>query len=236
MTDLHTKPQLTTTIEMHNPADGTVVGEVLNDSAETVAGAPATSAQRDIVTRHVDDAVAAGARVTTGGKPTGVGTFFQPTVLADVDHSMTCMTAQTFGPTIPVVKVADEDEAIRLANDSTYGLSGSVWTGDVKRGERLARRIETGTVNDVISAGFNFALPFGGWKNSGVGSRSGGAHGIRKYCRVQAIAAPRVPTQSKEVLWFPYSRTKTRMATGVVRAAAARGRRRFGITPKGGHR
>ena len=87
-------------------------------------GAMATAAQRDIVQRHVDEAVAAGARVTTGGKPTGVGTFFQPTVLADVDQSMACVTEETFGPTMPVVKVADEDEAIRLANDSSYGLSG----------------------------------------------------------------------------------------------------------------
>ena len=137
------------------------------------------TAQRDIVARHIDEAVAAGARVTTGGKPTGIGTFFEPTVLVDVDQSMSCMTAETFGPTIPVVKVADEDEAIRLANDSNYGLSGSVWTRDVKRGERVARRIETGSVNvnDVMSAAFSLALPFGGWKNSGVGARSGGAGG-----------------------------------------------------------
>ena len=201
-------------------------------------GAMATTAQRDIVQGHVDDAVAAGARVTTGGKPTGVGTFYKPTVLADVDQSMACMTAETFGPTIPVVRVADEDEAIRLANDSSYGLSGSVWTRDVKRGEQVARRIETGSVNvnDVMSAAFSFALPFGGWKNSGVGSRNGGADGILKYCRPQAITAPRIPTQSREVLWYPYSRGKTRFAMGVVRAAAAHGLRRVGLKPRGGAR
>lgn len=201
-------------------------------------GAMATAAQRDIVQRHVDEALAAGARVTTGGKPTGVGTFFEPTVLADVDQSMPCMTAETFGPTLPVVKVADEDEAIRLANDSNYGLSGSVWTRDVKRGERVARRIETGSVNvnDVMSAAFSMALPFGGWKNSGIGSRSGGAAGVLKYCRAQAISAPRIPTQSREVLWYPYSRRKTRFAMGIVRATAARGLRRVGLKPRGGAR
>jgi acyl-CoA reductase-like NAD-dependent aldehyde dehydrogenase len=109
-------------------------------------GAMATAAQRDIVARHVDEAVAAGARVTTGGKPTGVGTFFQPTVLADVDQSMACMNEETFGPTLPVVKVADEDEAVRLANSSDYGLSATVWTADTARGERVARRLEAGAV------------------------------------------------------------------------------------------
>ena len=80
--------------------------------------------------------------MTVGGNPTGVGTFFQPTVLADVDHSMSCMTEETFGPTLPVVKVADEEEAVRLANDSVYGLSATVWTGDVGHGEKLARRLK----------------------------------------------------------------------------------------------
>lgn len=198
-------------------------------------GAMATPAQRDIVRRHVDDAVAAGARVTTGGKPTGVGTFFEPTVLADVDQSMVCMREETFGPTLPVVKVADEEEAIRLANDSTYGLSATVWTGDHTRGERVARRLEAGAVNinDVMANGFSFALPMPGWKHSGIGSRNGGRDGLLKYCRPQAITTPRVPTQSRELLWYPYSRRRFRAAMGVVRAAAARGRRRFGLSPKG---
>jgi acyl-CoA reductase-like NAD-dependent aldehyde dehydrogenase len=201
-------------------------------------GAMATAAQRDLVQRHVDGAVAEGARVTTGGKPTGVGTFFEPTVLADVTSEMACMTEETFGPTLPVVKVANEEEAIRLANDSNYGLSGSVWTRDAARGERVARRLETGSVNvnDVMMASFSFALPMGGWKNSGVGARNGGAAGLLKYCRAQAITTPRIPTQSREMLWYPYSRRKGRFATGIIRAASARGLRRFGIKPRGGSR
>jgi acyl-CoA reductase-like NAD-dependent aldehyde dehydrogenase len=209
-----------------------------DDTYRFDVGAMATAAQRDIVARHVDEAVAAGARVTTGGKPTGVGTFFEPTVLADVDHSMSCMTEETFGPTLPVVKVADEEEAIRLSNDTSYGLSATVWTSDPARGDRVARRIEAGAVNvnDVMANGFSFALPMPGWKHSGVGSRNGGPDGVLKYCRQQAITAPRVPTQSRELLWYPYSRRKFRMLMGVVRAAAAHGVRRVGIKPRGGTR
>ena len=201
-------------------------------------GAMATVAQRDIVTRHVDEAVAGGARVTTGGRPTGVGTFFQPTVLADVDQSMSCMREETFGPTLPVVKVADEDEAIRLANDSRYGLSATVWTGDPVRGERVARRIEVGAVNinDALANASQFGVPMPGWKDSGIGTRNGGADGLLKYCRVQAITSPRVPAQASEPLWYPYSRRKFRIAIGLMRAAVAHGVRRVGLKPRGGAR
>jgi acyl-CoA reductase-like NAD-dependent aldehyde dehydrogenase len=201
-------------------------------------GAMATAAQRDIVTRHVDEAVAAGARVTTGGKPLGVGTFFEPTVLADADHSMSCMREETFGPTLPVVKVADEDEAIRLANDSRYGLSATVWTSDAARGERVARRIEAGAVNinDAMANGFQFGLPMPGWKDSGIGARNGGAEGILKYCRAQAITTPRIPTQANEPLWYPYSRRKFRFGLGLMRATAAHGLRRLGLKPRGSAR
>jgi len=144
------------------------------------------------------------------------------------------MTEETFGPTLPVVKVADEAEAVRLANDSKYGLSATVWTRDRERGERVARQLDVGAVNvnDVLSNIFAFDLPMGGWKESGLGTRLGGAAGIRKYCRPQAITSPRVPTQAKEILWYPVSRRRTRLALALVSAAAARGIRRFGLKPR----
>ncbi|NNH68561.1 aldehyde dehydrogenase family protein [Nocardia uniformis] len=192
-------------------------------------GAMATSAQRDIVQRHVEDACAKGARILVGGKPTGTGTFFEPTVLVDVDHSMACLTEETFGPVLPVIKVADEAEAIRMANDSTYGLSATVWTGDRSRGERVARSLEVGAVNvnDAYANIVNFALPMGGWKDSGIGARWGGASGIRKYCRQQAITIPRGPALSREPLWYPASRIRSRVVTTLMRAVDARGWRKL---------
>lgn len=194
-------------------------------------GAMATDAQRDIVERHVDAATAAGAKVLVGGKPTGQGTFFQPTIITDVTQDMTCVAEETFGPTLPVIKVADEEEAIRLANDSRYGLSATVWTGDVGRGERVARRLECGAVNvnDAMTNVFAFALPMGGWKESGFGYRAGGANGILKFCRAQAITAPRIPTQKSEMLWYSSPKKQGLFALAAMRAFAAHGLRRFGI-------
>ncbi|MDZ4233709.1 MAG: aldehyde dehydrogenase, partial [Dietzia sp.] len=87
-------------------------------------------------------------------------------------------------------------------------------------------------INDVLANGFSFSLPMPGWKNSGIGSRNGGPDRILKYCRAQAITAPRMPTQAREVNWYPYSRAKTRLFTGVIRAAAGRGLRRVGLKPR----
>jgi acyl-CoA reductase-like NAD-dependent aldehyde dehydrogenase len=194
-------------------------------------GAMATPAQRDIVERHVGEAVAAGAKVLTGGKPTGKGTFFEPTILTDVTQDMTCITEETFGPTLPVVKVADEDEAVRLANDSKYGLSATVWTGSSARGEKVARRLECGAVNvnDSLVNVFAFALPMGGWKESGLGYRAGGPNGILKFCRQQGITSPRLPTQKSELLWYSASKKQAQFALAAMRAFAAHGWRRFGI-------
>ncbi|OBJ73709.1 aldehyde dehydrogenase family protein [Mycobacterium sp. 1274756.6] len=192
-------------------------------------GAMATRSQYNIVQRHLQDAVTRGARVAAGGRAVDGGRFFEPTVLADVNHSMACMTEETFGPLLPVIKVADEDEAVRLANDSDYGLSATIWTGDRERGERLARRLEVGAVNvnDAFANLMNYAVPMGGWKQSGIGTRFGGPAGIRKYCRPQAIVVPRGPQLGREPLWYPASKHRSTMITVLMRLIDARGRRRL---------
>ena len=108
----------------------------------------------------------------------------------------------------------------------------------LERGERVARQIETGAVNvnDALVNGFSFALPMPGWKHSGIGARNGGAEGLLKYCRPQAITTSRIPAQSNEPLWYPYSRGKFRIALGLMRAAAAHGLRRVGLKPREGAR
>jgi acyl-CoA reductase-like NAD-dependent aldehyde dehydrogenase len=193
-------------------------------------GALANDAQVEIVERHVQDAVDKGARVLTGGKRTGQGLIYEPTVLVDVDHTMQCMTDETFGPTIPVMKVSSEEEAVKLANDSPYGLSGSVWTGDQDRGVEIARKLETGSVsvNNAMATIFNFPLPFGGWKQSGIGMRFGGAEGMLKYCRQQAVTTEKVKL-SNEIHWYPYSKGKVKLQSRLVRMLGAHDwRRRLG--------
>lgn len=195
-------------------------------------GAMVTRAQVDTVERHVEDARKSGARVLAGGARGAEGNFYTPTLLVDVDHRMVCMTEETFGPTLPVMRVADEDEAVRLTNDSEYGLSATVWTRDVARGRRMADRLDVGAVNvnDVFSNLFAAGLPHSGWKSSGLGARLGGAQGLRKYCRVQAITEPRIPLATKELTWYPYTARRTAIAGRVLRLAAGRGlRQRLGF-------
>ncbi len=184
--------------------------------------------QVDLVEDHVNDALSKGARALTGGHrgEQGGGHYFEPTVLVDVDHSMRIMTEETFGPTLPIMRVRDAEEALRLANDSEYGLAGSVFSKDTAKGEKLARRVEAGAVcvNDAI---INFAaieLPMGGVKASGLGSRHG-AGGIRKYCNQQALLiTPRLALK-RELHFFPYSRGGTKRLGKGLKLLYGRGKR-----------
>jgi acyl-CoA reductase-like NAD-dependent aldehyde dehydrogenase len=183
--------------------------------------------QVETVQRHVEDARQHGARVLTGGqRGRDKGYWFEPTVLVDVSHDMACMREETFGPTLPIMKVANAEEAIRLANDSEYGLSAAVFSRDAARAEAVARRVNAGavTVNDALVNYFALELPMGGAKpGSGVGYRHGPG-GIRKYCRQQSLLISRVNPR-RDLHMYPYSAWRTRLLARLL-AVLNRERRR----------
>jgi succinate-semialdehyde dehydrogenase/glutarate-semialdehyde dehydrogenase len=179
-----------------------------SDTGESDVGAVFWDQQLNIIESHMQDAVAKGAKVLVGGRrnPKLPGLYYEPTVVVDVNHEMELMRKETFGPIVAIQKVRDEEEALRLANDSEYGLNGNVWTGDAEKAQRLAEQMETGgvCVNDMaITYGIPEA-PFGGVKASGVGQVNG-AQGIRGYCHVHPILSDRKgrgPIQGG----YPYTR------------------------------
>ena len=195
--------------------------------ASVEIGAITVAPQMEILERHVSDAREKGATIRTGGHGhSDNGRFFEPTVLTDVDHSMAVMTEETFGPTLPIMRVRDEEEAVRLANDSPYGLDSSVWTGDIERGERIARRLDTGgaCVNDALLNYFGTEVAFGGAKESGLGARHS-REGIRKYCQSQAILVTRFAPR-RELHMFPYSKGRSKLIERFIVLLFGRGSRR----------
>jgi acyl-CoA reductase-like NAD-dependent aldehyde dehydrogenase len=196
------------------------------DPGSVDVGAMTFPPQLDIIEDHVKDAVDKGAKVEVGGHAkTEGGRFYEPTVLTGVDHSMKAMTEETFGPTLPIMKVKDADEAVKMANDSPYGLAASVWTKDTAKGEAVARRVEAGAVcvNDAMLNYAALELPMGGWKESGLGSRHG-AGGIRKYCAQQTILVKRLAPK-RDIHMFPYKAKTTRLIGRVFKFLYGRGKR-----------
>jgi len=159
-------------------------------------GSLGSAAQLERVSAHVEDARAKGAVVLVGGRarPEIGPYFYEPTVLTEVTAAMACRDDETFGPVVCVSRVGSDAEAVRLANDSDFGLSASVWTQDVARGRRIARSIMAGTVsiNDGYAAAWgSVGAPMGGMKSSGL-SRRHGFEGIAKYTECQNITAQHV--------------------------------------------
>jgi acyl-CoA reductase-like NAD-dependent aldehyde dehydrogenase len=189
-----------------------------------------------IIEEHIADACARGARVVAGGerlKSLGAN-FFAPTVLANVSHEMRIMREETFGPVLPIMAFDNEAEAIRLANDTDYGLSASVWTRDHTRGEKIARQIKAGAVmiNDAVSCFGISEAPHGGIKASGMG-RTHGRFGLRemvtfKYLDSDLVAGIKKPwwygygaqvvDAAESFLDFQFARGMIRKLKGAVRS------------------
>jgi succinate-semialdehyde dehydrogenase/glutarate-semialdehyde dehydrogenase len=192
---------------------------------ETDVGPMIHERQLRTVQSQVEDAVTRGARVMAGGcRLAELGKhFYKPTLLADVTHEMLIMREETFGPVLPVMAFDSDEEAVRLANDSEYGLAASVWTRDRERGERLARRIQAGTVmvNDVVSCYGISEAPHGGVKSSGVG-RAHGRFGLDEMVRQKYLDVDRMPGM-KKVWWYGYGASFTRQMEGLIDFQFARG-------------
>jgi acyl-CoA reductase-like NAD-dependent aldehyde dehydrogenase len=196
-----------------------IVAELRYGQGDDVdVGAVFWDRQLPIIERHIEDAKAKGAEVVVGGEAdTAEGLFYKPTFVRKVDHTMELMREETFGPIVSVMRVADEEEAIRLANDSHYGLSGSVWTKDIARGIEIAKRLETGSVviNDASMAYGAPEAPFGGLKDSGVGQVNG-LGGLRGYTHPQPILIDRWGAK-KERVWYPHTSKTIQEIDGMIR-------------------
>ncbi|MEM7436524.1 MAG: aldehyde dehydrogenase family protein [Myxococcota bacterium] len=175
--------------------------------------------QLPIIERHIEDARSKGAEIVVGGETdtSRDGLFYKPTFVRNVDHTMELMREETFGPIVTVMRVKDEEEAIALANDSHYGLSGSVWTKDINKGIRIAKRLETGSVviNDASMAYGATEAPFGGMKESGFG-HANGLGALRNYTHQQPIIIDRW-SMKKERVWYPHTQQAIDEIDGMIR-------------------
>ena len=192
------------------------VGNGINSEVEI--GPMIHERQLRIVEEQVEDAVHQGARLLAGGKRLAeLGpNFYAPTLLADVNHRMRLMKEETFGPVLPVSPFDNDGEAIRLANDSDFGLAASVWTGSRRRGEAMATGIKAGTVmiNDMISCFGIAEAPHGGFKQSGIG-RTHGEMGLQEMVQMKYVDVDLLPKMRK-VWWFGYGKQYRQQMGGFV--------------------
>lgn len=175
---------------------------------ETEVGAITKKEQLGVIQEHVEEALSKGARILaqSQAKNTEGRCYFPASLLVDVDHTMKIMREETFGPILCVMKVRSEEEALRLANDSSYALTSSLWTKDLKRGRSLALQIEAGvtTLNDHCVTHAFSETPWGGWKNSGIG-RTHGAEGLKEMSHCKVVHWDLIPTK-RNLYWYPFNK------------------------------
>jgi len=204
--------ELTRKLRVGNAADGEDVD----------IGSMVHERQVQVVERQVQDAVNKGGKILLGGhRPENLtGPFYEPTILTNVNSSMNVMREETFGPLLPITVVEDDEEAIRLANDSIFGLDAYVFSKDSKHADSIARRLEAGIVmiNDVIAAYSAPETPWGGVKQSGIGRVHGGAMGLKEFCQVRHIMGERIQLPMKrELWWFPYRQWQVPLYERVIK-------------------
>lgn len=180
-----------------------------NNSEDTDLGSLTYSRQIENIRMHIDDALDQGASLEFGQRPVDGkfkrGLQVKPILLTNVKPSMRVMQEETFGPVLCITPFDTEEQAIELANNTSYGLSASIWTHDVERGRRVANGLQSGSVciNDVAVSIVNPHLPFGGVKSSGLG-RSQGVTSLQKFCQEKSIVVDQGQRKT-EVHWFPYA-------------------------------
>ena len=154
-----------------------------------IQGPQVSALQRDRVQGHIDRAVEQGARLAVGGgRPANLpkGYFIEPTLFVDVDNSMAIAQEEVFGPVLAVIPYDDDEDAIRIANDSQYGLSGGVFSGSLERGMAIADRIRTGSISVNGGIWYGADAPYGGYKTSGIG-RQNGIEGFEQYTETKLV-------------------------------------------------
>ncbi len=192
------------------------IKQATDSDGDADLGAMTTDFQVQIIAKQVAEAKAKGARFLTGAGWDGRSRLIPPMLVENAAPELAIVREETFGPVIPLIRFKTEDEAIRLANDSEYGLTASVWSKDLTRAQRVARVLDVGgvSINNVMATEANPALPFGGRKQSGFG-RYKGEYGLYSFCNVKSVLVDKDGSKI-EANWYPYTREKYRLFTDMT--------------------
>lgn len=188
----------------------------VDDEGELDVGCMTTEFQIREIEEQIAEAKSRGAQIVTGGARSGKSHVLPPTIITGVERDMKVQWDETFGPVVTVRKFRTEDEAVAMANDSPFGLASSVWSADIERATRVARRLVTGNVsiNNVLATQVNAGLPFGGVRDSGFG-RYRGKSGVHAFSNIKSVLIDRMSGRI-EPYWYPYSKTKLTLLSRIL--------------------